>query len=64
MFVVGVLAVTFLLVATGLRAQGDDRSRGQREDCLLGSFFEEVETNGMTLKALVTFSPGGCVIRE
>ncbi len=71
MFVAGVLAATFLLVRTGLWAQregdpqrkGDHCSSDQRENCLLGSFSEIVQTaNGMTLRALATFSPGGGLV--
>jgi hypothetical protein len=71
MFVVGILAATFLLVPTGLWAQregdsqrkGDHCSRDQRENCLLGTFIETVHTaNGMTLRALATFSPGGGLV--
>jgi hypothetical protein len=63
MFVVGLLAATFLLVPTGLRAQGDgDQGKGDHcspEKCLLGTFNETVHANGMTFKALLTVSPGG-----
>ena len=66
MFVVSLLAATFLLVPTGLRAQGegDHREGGrcspdQRGNCLLGSFSEIVHADGTTFKALLTVSPGG-----
>jgi hypothetical protein len=64
MFVVGVLAATFLLLPTGFWAEGDHCSHGQRKNCLLGSFSEDVEVPafGMKFKALVTFSPGGGVV--
>ena len=63
MFVVGVLAATFLVVPTGLWAQGDHCSHAQRNNCLLGSFSEVVTVPGFgTFKALVTFSPGGGVV--
>lgn len=63
MFVVGLLAATFLVLPAGLRAQGDpDQGKGEhcsREKCILGSFNETVQANGMTFKALLTVSPGG-----
>jgi len=66
MFVVGLLAATFLLLPTGLRAQedgdhreGDQCSHNQLNCKLLGSFNETVHANGMTFKALLTVSPGG-----
>jgi hypothetical protein len=63
MFVVGVLAAAFLLIPTGLQAQGDHCPGGQRKNCLLGSFSEVVTVPGFgTFKALVTFSPGGGVV--
>ena len=65
MFVVGVLAATFLLVPTGLWAQkeGSHCSRDQRENCLLGSFITSAQaTNGVAFSALITFTPGGGVI--
>ena len=71
MFVAGVLAAAFLLVPTGFWAQregdpqrkGDPCSSDRRENCLLGSFMESAQaTNGMTFRALVTFTPGGGVI--
>ena len=65
MFVAGVLVATLLLVPTGLWAQGEGNqcSRDERRNCLLGSFMESAQsTSGMTFRALVTFTPGGGVI--
>jgi len=61
MFVVGVLAATFLLFSTGARAQRDSCSGCEK--LVLGSFFLEVHVVGIpTFNALLTFIPGGGVI--
>ncbi len=60
MFVVGVLAATFLLLPTGLQSQEDGDHHCSRENCVLGSFSLIVQATGLgTFKALLTLSPGG-----